>query len=246
MRSVRKATASKGRGGGLAARDGGLPAVAFTGAAASSLLLWAALAGNASSFILAAKAASSCQSDGAGCLLSNATRAAQQAADPASQSLARDLVEYARWRSARACAAAAAACASVHCYEAYLATAPASSPHRSEAETLRGRADQSCRVNANDVDGRYLARSRGGCGAKPDSVTVTISGAMIFWRHEFQGVAYDWKGTIDQSGHINASVGDSSLFAASGQYNRLDREMKMKYPQCESKISMSIISKLAN
>lgn len=113
---------------------------------------------------------------------------------------------------------------------------------------LLERAEQTCSANALSAiaDGRYLARSRGACGAKPDSVTVEIQRGAVSWRHDFRGISFNWSGTIDSGGAIEAAVGNSSDYVAVGRYSESDREVAMKYPGCESRISMQIINKIAN
>ncbi|HYA81718.1 MAG TPA: hypothetical protein VED87_12410, partial [Methylocystis sp.] len=186
----------------------------------------------------------------------------EASSEEAELSLTRELADYAKWQSARACVNDSSGCAAARCYDDYLAEAPPPRAHAEQALAARARVLQSCsaaaartavpiapRVPVGDArgrDGRYLARSRGGCGTKPGSVTLTIEGTAIAWRHEFQGQAYEWRGAIDASGRISASVDGAATFQANGRYSGLDREMTMKYPQCETEIPMSIISKLAD
>jgi len=181
--------------------------------------------------------------------------------EQAELTLTRELADYAKWQKALACLNVSSGCAALRCYDDYLA-APSPRAHGEQAKSARASLLPSCPaaaaalspaaapsvpiVAASGQDGRYLARSRGGCGTKPGSVTLTIAEGAISWRHEFQGQAYEWSGAIDASGRISASVGGAATFQANGRYSGLDREMTMKYPQCETEIPMSIISKLAN
>ncbi|HYA79966.1 MAG TPA: hypothetical protein VED87_03445, partial [Methylocystis sp.] len=133
--------------------------------------------------------------------------------EEAELTLTRELADYAKWQSARACVNDTSGCAAARCYDDYLAEAPPPRAHAEQALSARARVLQSCSATAahaaapvapiipafgaRDRDGRYLARSRGGCGTKPSSVTLTIAGAAITWSHEFQGQAYEWRGAID-------------------------------------------------
>jgi len=185
----------------------------------------------------------------AACRTSGAEDTAEEESAPARLALAQNLAEYTSWRSARVCASGVSACGSLRCYDDYLSGAAPGGAHYSEGVTLRAQAEEACRASeplGNALNGRYLARSQGGCGTKPASVSITIKGGGVSWRHEFQGVLYSWSGAIDSAGHIRASVANSSDFTASGLYSQLDRTMNMKYPQCETPISMTVISKLAD
>jgi hypothetical protein len=82
------------------------------------------------------------------------------------------------------------------------------------------------------VDGTYVARSGHGCGEKPVSFTLEIKSGRVFWTHDFQGVSYQWTGTIDASGVIHANVGNNEVFSAAGQYRDDGRRVEVHYPQC--------------
>lgn len=184
----------------------------------------------------------------AACRLALAARSVDQAQDDRTRAERDRLLEGYRWRRVQECVVAASECGARNCYSGYLAEFGASGVHKAEAQLLQERAEQKCRANALSTlaDGRYLARSRGGCGAKPDSVTVEIQRGAISWRHDFQGISFNWSGTIDSDGVIEAAVGNSSEYRAAGRYNEADREVAMRYPRCESRISMQIINKIAN
>ncbi len=82
------------------------------------------------------------------------------------------------------------------------------------------------------VDGTYVARSGRGCGEKPVSFTLEIRSGRVSWTHDFQGIAYQWTGTIDASGIIHANVGNNEIFSAAGQYRDDGRRVEIHYPQC--------------
>jgi hypothetical protein len=82
------------------------------------------------------------------------------------------------------------------------------------------------------LDGTYVARSSRGCGAKPVSFTIEIRQGRISWTHDFQGISYQWTGTIDASGIIQANVGDNHVFSAAGHYSDDERLVEIHYPQC--------------
>jgi hypothetical protein len=82
------------------------------------------------------------------------------------------------------------------------------------------------------MDGTYVARSGRGCGEKPVSFTLEIRSGRISWTHDFQGIAYQWAGTIDASGVIHANVGNNDVFSAAGQYRDDGRRVEIHYPQC--------------
>jgi hypothetical protein len=82
------------------------------------------------------------------------------------------------------------------------------------------------------VDGTYVARSGRGCGEKPVSFTLEIRSGRVSWTHDFQGIAYQWTGTIDASGVIHANVGNNDVFSAAGQYRDDGRRVEIHYPQC--------------
>jgi hypothetical protein len=84
------------------------------------------------------------------------------------------------------------------------------------------------------VDGTYVARTGRGCGEKPVSFTVEIKGGRVSWTHDFQGISYQWTGTIDASGIIHANVGNNEVFSAAGQYRDDGRRVEIHYPQCGS------------
>jgi hypothetical protein len=82
------------------------------------------------------------------------------------------------------------------------------------------------------VDGTYVARSGRGCGEKPVSFTLEIRSGRVSWTHDFQGISYQWTGTIDASGVIHANVGNNEIFSAAGQYRDDGRRVEIHYPQC--------------
>jgi hypothetical protein len=82
------------------------------------------------------------------------------------------------------------------------------------------------------MDGTYVARSGRGCGEKPVSFTLEIRSGRVSWTHDFQGISYQWTGTIDASGVIHANVGNSEVFSAAGQYGDDGRRVDIHYPQC--------------
>jgi hypothetical protein len=82
------------------------------------------------------------------------------------------------------------------------------------------------------MDGTYVARSGRGCGEKPVSFTLEIRSGRVSWTHDFQGIAYQWSGTIDASGVIHANVGNNEVFSAAGQYRDDGRRVEIHYPQC--------------
>ncbi len=182
------------------------------------------------------------------CRLAQAARSVDLAQDDRTRAERERLLESYRWRQVQECVVGASDCGARSCYSGYLAEFGSSGAHKTEAQASRERAEQKCRANALSAtaDGRYLARSRGGCGAKPDSVTVEINHGAISWRHEFQGISFNWSGTIDSGGVIEAAVGNSSAYSAAGRYSETDRGVAMKYPRCEGGISMQIINKISN
>lgn len=184
----------------------------------------------------------------AACRLAQAARSVDRAQDDRTRVERERLLESYRWRRVQECVVGASDCAARSCYSGYLAEYGSSSVYKAEAQALRERAEQKCRANALSAtaDGRYLARSRGGCGAKPASVTVEIDHGAISWRHELQGILFKWSGTVDAVGAIEAAVGNSPDYSAVGRYSEADREVAMKYPQCETSISMQVISKISN
>jgi hypothetical protein len=82
------------------------------------------------------------------------------------------------------------------------------------------------------MDGTYVARSGRGCGEKPVSFTLEIRSGRVSWTHDFQGISYQWTGTIDASGVIHANVGNNEVFSAAGQYRDDARRVEIHYPQC--------------
>jgi hypothetical protein len=82
------------------------------------------------------------------------------------------------------------------------------------------------------ADGTYVARSGRGCGEKPMSFTLEIRSGRVSWTHDFQGISYQWTGTIDASGVIHAHVGNNEVFSAAGQYRDDGRRVEIHYPQC--------------
>jgi hypothetical protein len=153
--------------------------------------------------------------------------------------------EDAMWRSAQQCAQNAASCVVASCYSGFLDRYRAAGSRRAEAEAAIARAAQGC--GSGRADGRYLARSGSACGAKPDlSINVTIRQGRIAWEHEFQGIAYRWNGAIDAGGAIEASVGNSPSFRATGRYSDEERMILMRYPQCAAGVRMDIVKKLGD
>ncbi|WOJ89869.1 hypothetical protein RZS28_00705 [Methylocapsa polymorpha] len=157
--------------------------------------------------------------------------------------------EDSMWQSAQQCARNAATCVVQNCYWDYLDRYRAPGSRRAEAEAAITRAEQSC-LNAHAMgvaNGRYLARSDNACGTKPSlSINVTIRQGQIAWEHEFRGTAYGWSGTIDSAGVIEASVGSSQSFRATGRYGDEERMILMRYPQCALGVNMDIVKKIGD
>lgn len=158
------------------------------------------------------------------------------------------LLDSYRWREVSECAASSSICAAQNCYSDYLGEANASSLHKEEARTLLQGAESKCSASALSslADGAYLARSSRGCGAKAESIPLQIRKGEISWRHELNGISYQWRGWINSSGAIEAYVDMGSGYAAVGQFSDSERNVTMQYPQCDGAISMQIINKLSN
>ena len=184
----------------------------------------------------------------AGCRLAEIAHSFDRAQDGGSAVERQRLLDSYKWHEAQECTVGISDCATRSCYANYLAEFSVSGLHTVEAQAMQRQAEEKCSANALSslADGRYVARSSAACGVKPESVTLEINHGEISWRHEFQGISFQWSGRIDSNGAIDASVGNSSAYSAIGRYNEADRNVRMTYPQCVSSISMQIISKMSN
>ena len=132
------------------------------------------------------------------------------------------------------------------CYAEYLQKYGANGALRNIAQSDLGRAQKACPPTEKIVaDGTYNARSKEGCGAKPQfGIFIAIKNGAISWEHDFRGIRYSWSGTVEPTGGIRASVGGSSEFTADGQYTDASHEIMMHYPQCPGTILLSILSRV--
>jgi len=163
----------------------------------------------------------------------------------------RRVLEERALAEARKCAKANP-CATQACYDEYLRAlgGGAEGAVRNEMElALRG-----CRppplpepVEQSPLpDGIYIARARaGGCGAKTQSVPVTVRSGRISWRHDGPQVRnMPWSGRIEADGTITASFGNSPDFVAKGRYSGEEREVTMRFPDCREPVTMTIFNRI--
>jgi hypothetical protein len=148
--------------------------------------------------------------------------------------------------AARQCMVAADPCIVKTCYAEYLQKYSATGVLRGIAQSDLSRAQKACPAPEKIItDGVYNARSKEGCGAKPQfGIFIAIKNGAISWEHDFRGTRYSWSGTVEPTGGIRASVGGSSEFVADGQYTDASHEILMHYPQCTSTISLSVLSRV--
>lgn len=182
------------------------------------------------------------------CMLSEAARTFETSDDANARAGKEQLLDSYNWGRVRECVASASTCAAQGCYSNYLGEADVSALHRTEALGLLQDAESKCGAASLSslADGRYLGRSGRGCGAKAESIPLEIRKGEISWRHELNGISYQWRGWINSSGAIEAYVGMGAGYAAVGQFGDGERNVTMQYPQCDSPISMQIINKLTN
>jgi hypothetical protein len=180
------------------------------------------------------------------CRLAQAARLIDETRGARAQAEQETLLAAYKWRQTRECAAAASACGARECYAAYLTEFGDSGENASEARAERERLEPACRalLLPSTADGRYLARSKAACEAKPASVVVEVKNGEIAWRYELGGIVYQWRGLVDASGAIQATVGGSPLYAASGRFTDAERVATMTYPQCPGGVSMRILNKI--
>ena len=81
-------------------------------------------------------------------------------------------------------------------------------------------------------DGRYAASIAAGCGQPRQSVIIRIEQGAVTWRHDLQNIGYNWVGTVDAAGAIQASIPGNPTFRASGTLT--DLTIEVHYPQCAS------------
>jgi hypothetical protein len=182
------------------------------------------------------------------CMLNEAARTFEASDDASATAGKQQLLDSYNWGRTLECVTSASICAAQGCYSNYLGETDASALHRTEALGLLRDAESKCAAASMSslADGRYLARSSRGCGAKAESIPLEIRKGEISWRHELNGISYQWRGWINSSGAIEAYVGMGAGYAAVGQFGEGDRNVTMQYPQCDSPISMQIINKLTN
>lgn len=152
------------------------------------------------------------------------------------------------WKSARSCAANAAACAVRYCYSSYREKFGAGGKHSAEADADIARAESACRQSQAPAvaDGRYSARALAACGAKQDYFSVDVKGGRISWDHEFLGIRYHWDGTVDGAGAVSAKVPNFPGYTATGRFTESgEKTIQMHYPHCTAgPVTMEIIKKL--
>jgi hypothetical protein len=118
------------------------------------------------------------------------------------------------------------------------ATVPATTVPPSTSSLAPATATQELRTTATVptrspptiVDGTYSTHVMAGCGEAFQSVLVKIERGAISFEHLVKGVPYGWRGMIDASGAITATVEGTTGYRAVGSFE--DKSIDLTYPQC--------------
>ncbi len=176
--------------------------------------------------------------------------------------------------SAKQCASRANACVVETCFAQYLG-GHANGAHAAEARAEIAQARRACLnpppkrapeprppvVNTEPTpgpaplkDGEYLAEARAvsECGVqKQRSLRVFVCSGKISWTHEAPLAPNQpprplkWEGFISGDGALQASVGGSLSYKATGQISDTARNIDMRYPDCVSPVTLTISRQLS-
>jgi hypothetical protein len=119
------------------------------------------------------------------------------------------------------------------CLQPYLSRF-ANGRHVEQARSALASATAKCRVVPALPDGEYRAifKPSPECGEHAQfGKRIYVSGGRLSWTHDFKGIEYNWSGTIDAEGTIQARTPVAGS-RASGKYRDADQHVDMFYPSC--------------
>ncbi|ARN81126.1 hypothetical protein [Methylocystis bryophila] len=158
------------------------------------------------------------------------------------------------------CASTTAACVVEACFTDYLSKFP-NAPRAGEARARVAQAKAECLAqqrqpvqdshphsNVNPpasalADGVYGASASAvpACGVRADPfMLVTVCGGSVTWRHQAQNATWQWRGSIQSDGGVDASVAGGAGYSATGSVGGGAGEIRMTYPGCGSSVIIKL------
>lgn len=162
--------------------------------------------------------------------------------------------------NAFACAGSTAACVVEACFTDYLSKFP-DAPRAGEARARVAQAKTECLAHQHQpaqdthppanvnppasplADGVYGASASAvpACGVRADPfMLVTVCGGSVTWRHQAQNAAWQWRGSIQSDGGVDASVAGGAGYSATGSVGGGGGEIRMTYPGCGAPVVLKL------